>query len=34
MAGLAILEHTFDLSGEVACARWVENPYYQYFWRW
>jgi len=30
MAGLAILKHTFDLSDEVLCARWVENPYYQY----
>jgi hypothetical protein len=30
MAGLAILKHTFDLSDEVVCARWVENPYYQY----
>jgi hypothetical protein len=27
MAGLAILKHTFDLSDEVVCARWVENPY-------
>jgi transposase, IS5 family len=31
MAGLAILKHTHDLSDEVLCARWVENPYYQYF---
>jgi hypothetical protein len=31
MAGLAILKHTFNLSDEVVCARWVENPYYQYF---
>lgn len=31
MAGLAILKHTFDLSDEEVCARWVENPYYQYF---
>jgi len=30
MAGLAILKHTFDLSDEVLCERWVENPYYQY----
>lgn len=29
MAGLAILKHTFDLSDEVLCARWVENPSYQ-----
>ena len=25
MAGLAILKHTFDLSDEALCARWVEN---------
>lgn len=31
MAGLAVLKHTFDLSDEVLCARWLENPYYQYF---
>src|SRR5665213_614028 len=31
MAGLAILKHTYDLSDEVLCDRWVENPYYQYF---
>src|SRR4249919_689716 len=31
MAGLAILKHTNDLSDEVLCERWVENPYYQYF---
>jgi transposase, IS5 family len=30
MAGLAILKHTFDLSDEELCARWVENPYFQY----
>ena len=30
MAGLAILKHTYDLSDEVLCERWVENPYYQY----
>lgn len=29
-AGLAILKHTFDLSDEALCARWVENPYFQY----
>ena len=27
MAGLAILKHTFDLSDEAVCARWVQNPY-------
>jgi IS5 family transposase len=31
MAGLAILKHTFDLSDEALTARWVENPYFQYF---
>ena len=31
MAGLAILKHTHDLSDEDLCARWVENPYFQYF---
>lgn len=31
MAGLAILKHTFDLSDEELCARWIENPYFQYF---
>jgi len=30
MAGLAILKHTYDLSDEALCERWVENPYYQY----
>jgi transposase, IS5 family len=31
MAGLSILKHTCDLSDEVLCERWVENPYYQFF---
>jgi IS5 family transposase len=31
MAGLAILKHSYDLSDEGLCERWVENPYYQYF---
>jgi IS5 family transposase len=31
MAGLAILKHTYDVSDEVLCERWVENPYYQFF---
>ena len=31
MAGLAILKYTDNLSDEELCARWVENPYYQYF---
>ena len=29
MAGLAILKYTYDLSDEVLCERWVENPLYQ-----
>ena len=31
IAGLFILKHTHSLSDEVLCARWLENPYYQYF---
>src|SRR5260221_7136212 len=31
MAGLTILKHTYDLSDEALCDRWVENPYFQYF---
>jgi transposase, IS5 family len=31
MAGLAILKHTYDLSDEVLCGRWLENPCYQFF---
>ena len=31
MAGLAILKHTYDLSDEALCERWVENPYFQFF---
>lgn len=31
MAGLAILKHTFNLSDEALCERWVESPYFQYF---
>jgi Transposase domain (DUF772) len=31
MAGVAILKHTYDLSDEALCDRWVENPYFQYF---
>ena len=30
MAGLAILKHTYDLSDEALCERWVENPYFQF----
>ena len=31
MAGLSILKHMHDLSDEVLCERWIENPYYQLF---
>ena len=31
MAGLHILKYADNLSDEEVCARWVENPYYQYF---
>jgi IS5 family transposase len=31
MAGLSILKHTYNLSDEVLCERWIENPYYQFF---
>lgn len=31
MAGLAILKHTYNLSDELVCELWIENPYYQYF---
>src|SRR5258707_14945403 len=31
MAGLAILKHSYDLSLEMLCERWGENPYYQVF---
>lgn len=31
MAGLFILKHMHDLPDEVLCARWLENPYFQYF---
>ena len=31
VAGLFILKHTHNLSDEVLCARWLENPYYQFF---
>jgi IS5 family transposase len=29
MAGLAILKHMHNLSDEMLCERWLENPYYQ-----
>jgi IS5 family transposase len=31
MVGLHILKYADNLSDEEICARWVENPYYQYF---
>ena len=31
VAGLLILKHMHDLSDEALCARWLENPYFQYF---
>ena len=31
VAGLFILKHMHNLSDEALCARWMENPYYQYF---
>lgn len=30
MAGVLIIKHMHALSDEALCARWVENPYYQY----
>src|SRR3989442_6440097 len=30
-ARLRPLKHMHDLSDEVLCARWLENPYYQFF---
>jgi transposase, IS5 family len=31
VAGLFVLKHMHNLSDEVLCARWIENPYYQFF---
>src|SRR5215469_8061908 len=31
VAGLAILKHTYDLTDQALCDRWVEKPYFQYF---
>jgi IS5 family transposase len=31
MAGMLYLKHAFHLSDEQTVARWVENPYWQYF---
>ncbi|HEU4962082.1 MAG TPA: IS5 family transposase, partial [Sphingomonas sp.] len=31
MVGLTYLKHTYNLSDEAVCERWVENPYWQFF---
>jgi IS5 family transposase len=31
MVGLTYLKHTYNLSDEEVCKRWVENPYWQFF---
>jgi IS5 family transposase len=31
VAGLFILKHMHNLSDEALCARWLENPYFQFF---
>jgi IS5 family transposase len=31
MTGLLYLKHAYDLSDEALCARWLENPYWQFF---
>jgi transposase, IS5 family len=31
VAGLFILKHMHNLSDEVLCARWIENPHFQFF---
>jgi transposase, IS5 family len=31
VAGLFILKHMENLSDEILCERWEENPYYQFF---
>ena len=31
MAGLLYLKHTYNLSDEETCERWLESPYWQYF---
>ena len=33
MVGLHYLKHTFNESDESLLDRWVENPYWQYFWQ-
>src|SRR5712692_4870102 len=31
IVGLHLLKHMYNLSDDVVCEHWVENPYYQYF---
>jgi len=31
MVGLTYLKHTYNLSDEQVCERWIENPYWQFF---
>jgi transposase, IS5 family len=31
MVGLAYLKHSYNLSDDQVCERWVENPYWQFF---
>jgi transposase, IS5 family len=31
MVGLSYLKHSYNLSDEQVCERWVENPYWQFF---
>src|ERR1700756_3591959 len=31
MVGLHLLKHMFNLSDELVCERWVNDPYFQYF---
>ena len=31
MVGLTYLKHTYNLSDEQVCERWLENPYWQFF---
>ncbi len=31
MAGLHLLKHMEGLSDEAVCAKWVENPYFHFF---
>ena len=31
MVGLSYLKHSYNLSDEQVCERWLENPYWQFF---